>query len=84
MAASSQIVLDWFAKFPQVTTEDAYDAYWSQFIAEAQQRKIILQVLTGHHLVEAEGPGLRITDKGKEYVAWRGSLPSLGTKSDAA
>lgn len=76
LALSTQLILQWFLGV-QVTTEDAYDVYWSQYIPDASQRKIILQVLTGHHLVEPEGPALRVTDKGREYVGWRGPLPAL-------
>lgn len=76
LALSTQFVLQWFVSV-QVTTDNACDAFWSQYIADASQRKIILQVLTSHHLIEADGPALKVTDKGKEYVRWRGSLPAL-------
>lgn len=84
LALSTQLVLDWFSQAAQVTTEDAYDAYWNQFIADGGQRKVILQVLTGHHLVEAAGPVLRLTDKGKEYINWRGPLPAPAPTADVA
>ena len=74
LALGTQLVLQWFTTIG-VTTEDAYDAYWLQYIPDAGQRKIILQVLTGHHLVEVDGPALKATEKGKEYVGWRGPLP---------
>ena len=58
------------------TTLDAYDAYWSQLL-DGEQRKVIMRVLGAHHLIEVEGPALRISDKGREYVTWRGPLPPL-------
>lgn len=83
LALSTQIVLQWFMNV-QVTTEDAYDVFWSQYISDSSQRKTILQVLTGHHLVEVDGPALRVTEKGKEYVVWRGPLPALPPSAPAA
>jgi len=83
LAFSTQLVLNWFLTF-QVTTEDAYHAYWYQLIPDVNQRKIILQVLAGHLLVEADGPALRMTDKGKEYAAWRGPLPAPATSTPGA
>lgn len=83
LALGTQLVLQWFTT-TKVTTEDAYDAYWLQYIPDASQRKIIIQVLTGHHLVEVEGPALKVTEKGKEYVGWRGPLPPTGTPPPVA
>lgn len=83
LALGTQLVLQWFMSV-QVTTEDAYDVFWSQYITDANQRKTILQVLTSHHLVEADGPALKVTDKAREYVGWRGPLPALAPAAPAA
>lgn len=74
LAPITQLVLNWFMTV-QLTTGDAFDAFWSQYITDVDQRITILKVLTGHYLVEAQGPVLRVSDKGKEYVGWRGALP---------
>jgi hypothetical protein len=75
LAPPSQHVLTWFASLGY-TTLDAYDAYWAQHL-DGEQRKVILQALNAHHLVEREGPVLRISEKGREYVTWRGPLPAV-------
>lgn len=71
----TQRVLDWFVGLGPVTTFDVYEAYWSQFITDVGQRKVIFDVLTSHHLVQPDGPILLVSDKGREYQTWRGPLP---------
>jgi len=59
------------------TTAAEYDALWSTPIPDVNQRRVILDVLMSHHLVQSDGPSLFASDKGKEYVTWRGGLPTL-------
>lgn len=75
LALSTQYVLQWFVVIGRRTTAAEYDALWSTPIPDVNQRRVILDVLMSHHLVQADGPSLFALDKGKEYVTWRGALP---------
>lgn len=75
LARSSQVVLNWLSSLPQGTTSvDAFEATWLPLVPDANQRRVILQVLQGHHLVQIDGPAISITEKGLEYIQWRGPL----------
>lgn len=50
-----------------------YDSSWQVFIPIAMERKNIISALESHDLLEYRGDLLAITDKGREYVRWRGS-----------
>ena len=84
LARSTQTVLDWLVNLGQATTYDAYDAYWLAFITDANQRRIIIDVLQAHHLIELDGQIIRATEKAREYVNWRGPLPPLPAPSPLA
>lgn len=71
----TQRVLDWLISLPNATTFTAYDALWQPFIATAEQRRIIIQVLEEHNLIVMHGDLIQVTPKGHEYVQWRGPLP---------
>jgi hypothetical protein len=73
LAPQTQVVLQWLNEV-QTTSDNACDAYWLPHIPDETQRSNILRVLMAHHLIEYIAPILRITEKGKEYVAWRGPL----------
>ncbi len=71
----TQRVLDWLISLPNSTTFTAYDALWQPFIATAEQRRTIIQVLEEHNLVVMHGDLIQVTPKGHEYAQWRGPLP---------
>lgn len=77
LARGTQIVLDWLIGLQQSTTIDAFEAYWIPVITDAAQRRIIIDVLQAHNLIQIDGPAIRVTDKGREYAQWRGPLPPL-------
>jgi len=77
LARSTQVVLDWLVGLNQVTTADAFDAYWLPLIPDASQRNMIIMALQAHHLIEMDGPVIRTSEKGCEYAKWRGPLPPL-------
>jgi hypothetical protein len=76
LVLSTQYVLNWFVGINRYTTPAEYDAVWRAVLPAGNQRRIILDVLMAHHLVQADGPGLVASEKGKEYVRWRGELPT--------
>ena len=78
MVRKTQLVLDWIAELKQPTAYGFYDSFWMLVIPNANERKIILDVLQAHHLVQINNAGLiGITEKGREYIEWRGPLPNI-------
>ena len=78
LVRGTQGVLDWLAACKDAPTTDLYDNFVSQWITSATERQAILSALHRHHLVE-DGPLLKVTPKGREYITWRGPLPSPPT-----
>lgn len=72
---ATQRVLDWLISLPNATTFAAYDALWQPFIATAEQRRTIIQVLEEHSLIIMHSDLIQVTPKGHEYAHWRGPLP---------
>lgn len=78
LVRKTQLVLDWIAELKQPTAYGFYDSFWMLVIPNANERKIILDVLQAHHLVQINNAGLiGITEKGREYIEWRGQLPNI-------
>jgi hypothetical protein len=77
LARSTQLVLDWLAGLPMSTTVQMADAWWLPIIPDAQERRAILAALQAHYLVELDGDLIKVTDKGREYLRFRGPLPPL-------
>jgi hypothetical protein len=74
---ATQRVLDWLASLSAPTTIHAYDAYWQPLIPSAEQRRTILSVLESHNLITFHGELIEVTPKGREYIQFRGPLPTL-------
>ena len=79
-AMGTQRVLDWLISLPNPVTFTTYDALWQPFIAMAEQRRIIIQVLEEHNLIVMRGDLIEVTPKGHEYAQWRGPLPQTSSK----
>lgn len=78
LVRKTQLVLDWLTTFNQPVTANFYDSVWILTIPDANERRIILEALQAHHLVQINELGLiELTPKGKEYIEWRGALPKL-------
>jgi hypothetical protein len=74
---NTQRVLDWLIGLNNSTTFTTYDALWQPFISTAQERRNIVRVLEEHNLIALHGDLIEVTPKGREYVQWRGPLPSI-------
>ena len=72
---NTQRVLEWLLNEPDSPTFTMYDAWWQKIIPSAEERRIIIQVLEDHNLVTMHGDLIVVTDKGREYGAFRGPLP---------
>ncbi len=72
---NTQSVLDWLSGLTTPTTFTTYDALWQAFIPGASERQAIIRVLEDHNLVDTGGGLLVVTEKGREYIKWRGARP---------
>jgi hypothetical protein len=70
LAPITQWTLDWLISLNGPTTDNAFEAFMNPYVADVQQRQLILQVLANHHLIETMGPAIRVTEKGREYPTW--------------
>jgi len=77
LVRASQIVLDWFAGSAQPISESLYHTWWTPHIPDPQERDAILLALSSHYLIVNNNGLLQISEKGNEYVGWRGELPTL-------
>jgi hypothetical protein len=66
LVADTQWVLDWCAADPE-TTVQALDLVY--------ERNAVLDALFKHRLIERQGDVIHATDKGREYIKFRGPLP---------
>lgn len=73
----TQDALDWIAGVPQPTTFRAFEAFWMDRIPDPSERLAVLSALEKHHLIQRSVELLQVTDKGREYLKWRGPLPEL-------
>lgn len=79
LVRKTQLVLDWLTTFNQPVNGSFYDSVWIPSIPDANERRIILEALQAHHLIQINELGMiELTPKGKEYIEWRGPLPELG------
>jgi hypothetical protein len=80
----TQIVLDWLLDRQAKdlpTTVGYYDAELAARVVSPGERSAILQVLEAHALVAMNNTLLVVTDKGLDYLRWRGPLQQLPASS---
>ena len=76
LAQQTQRVLDWFASLQTRTSLQFFDTMWLPFIPSAEERRAIITALQAHHLIVINNELIEVTPKGREYIQWRGALPS--------
>lgn len=82
-ARHTQVVLDWFVGCESPPTFELFENFWFHMIPDKNERKIVLDALSAHYLIQAsEGGLIEVTPKGREYHQWRGSLPPLPESSE--
>lgn len=70
-APSTQHFLNWLISLDHhVSTFDAVDAFLSAQGFPVEERKAVHDALHYHHLIEFDGPVVRVTAKGLEYARW--------------
>ena len=68
----TQLVLDWLVhNRPSI---DLFHAMWMPAIPKATDRESILLALQNHNLITVLLTMIEITEKGREYLQWRGPL----------
>lgn len=76
LVRGTQLVLDWFAGRAGPTTFAVYDNWWSSIVVDPQERFARVGVLKSHYLLIESNGLLTVSEKGREYLEWRGALPS--------
>ena len=77
LVRNSQNILDWFYKLEKGTTYSLYDSTWLTAIPSPTERGAIINALINHHLIVKEDEIISISEKGKEYIEWRGVLSAI-------
>ena len=72
---NTQLVLDWLASLQNRPSIEMFHALWLPLIPSADDRKAILFALENHYLITVLEMMIEITDRGREYLQWRGPLP---------
>ena len=74
---NTQRVLDWLAIPQNHPSIELFHALWLPAIPMAAQRGAILSALEKHQLITGLETMIEITEKGREYLQWRGPLPDI-------
>ena len=74
---NTQLVLDWLASLQNRPSIEMFDALWLPAIPRAAERGAILSALEKHQLITVLETMIEITEKGREYLQWRGPLPDI-------
>ena len=76
---NTQNVLDWFYSLEKGISYNLYDSTWLNAIPNPTERQTILDVLINHYLIVNDEDNIQISAKGREYVEWRGELPTISS-----
>ena len=69
----TQLVLDWLASLQDCPSIEMFHALWLPAIPIAKSRENIILALQNHYLITVRDEVMiEITDKGREYLKWRG------------
>lgn len=74
---NTQRVLDWLYDCNKSINLQLADTFWIQQIPRPEERIAIVDALSQHHLIQITNSQMEITEKGREYVEFRGKVPSL-------
>lgn len=77
LVRGTQLVLDWFANRSGPTTFAVYDSWWSSIVVDPSERFARVAVLKSHYLLVEDDGLLTVSEKGREYLTFRGVLPAV-------
>ncbi len=70
----TQEILDWFVNAPQPVTIGSFEATWVERVSPATERQAVLSALENYDLIRRNGDFFNVTQKARDYIAWRGAL----------
>jgi hypothetical protein len=73
-------VLDWLASFGGAVERSLLETAWLAQIPDPQERAAVVNALVTSGLATTEGPGVRVTDMGRDFLAWRGHCLLVGRR----
>ncbi len=76
LARSTQTVLSWLAGISAPASFSLVNSMWLPVFPDPDERKVIIEVLKAHYLVVVEDDLIQISPKGRQYIEWRGPIPS--------
>jgi hypothetical protein len=71
----TQRTLDWLSRLPQPVAFSFYDSQWLPIIPSSNERGAVINALQAHHLIQVDAQSIAVTQKGYEYIQWRGAVP---------
>jgi len=77
LARHTQQVLDWIASLENGTDLPFYNDTWMPQISNQQERQAVLKALEAHALISIANGIAAVTEKGRDYLRWRGPLAPL-------
>jgi hypothetical protein len=54
------------------TSYGTYDAWMMPYVTNPTERNAMIEALRNHHLIDVTADMISVTDKGREYIQWRG------------
>ena len=72
LVPNTKLVLRWFATQATPPTKEYYSEFWKAIVAESKLREVMLMVLIHHGLVVSEGPVLKVSQNGRDFLAFIG------------
>ena len=76
LVLSTHGVLAWL-NLQNSTSIGLFNAYWWSVIPIAKSRENTILALQNHYLITVRDVMIEITDKGRDYLQWRGPLPYI-------
>lgn len=74
LVPQTQVTLDWLATCTSPVSISLYDTMTSPAVSDPSERHAILNALQRHHLIFIENNIITISEKGREYIKWRGNV----------
>jgi hypothetical protein len=72
----TQLLLDWLASRAP-TAYGTYDAWMMAHVTNPGERSAMIDALRSHHLITVDDDMITVTEKGREYIQWRGPAPQF-------
>lgn len=74
LVSKTQFTLDWLASCTSPVSISLYDSITSSTVSDPKERQAILNALERHYLIFIENDLIKVSEKGREYIKWRGNV----------